>query len=125
MEAKAHTGELISDCQASDDGGLPLIRATLADLKRKLGVTEEHDWLKRYYQFANRLAVLNFLVRNNESARLLLIYFVGDKRPDGISSPQSEGAWEQALADQSNWLGLEKEHALFSRIHKLFVPTVM
>jgi hypothetical protein len=125
LEAKAHAGEVISDCQATDDGGLPLIRATLASVKRDLCVPAERDWLRRYYQFANRLAVLHFLMRNNVNARLLFIYFIGDKRPDGISCPQSEAAWEQPLMDQANWLGLSGEHTLSTRIHKLFVPTSM
>lgn len=125
VEAKAHTGEMISDCQASEDGGLPAIRATLAELKRELGVGEHHDWLKRYYQYANRLAVLHFLVNKNENAHLLFVYFAGDKRPDGIACPQNEAAWEQALTDQANWLGLSNKHTLSDRIHKLFVPTIM
>jgi hypothetical protein len=125
VEAKAHIGEMVSDCQAKEDGGLPAIRAILADLKRDLGVPAERNWLVRYYQFANRLAVLNSLVRNNAPARLLFIYFVGDRRPDGISCPQNNTAWEQALLDQARWLGLEREHMLSNRVHKLFVPTLM
>jgi len=124
VEAKAHIGEMISDCQAKDDGGLPVIRATLADVKRDLGIPAEHDWLKRYYQFANRIAVLHLLVRNSANARLLFVYFIGDKRSD-VSCPQNEAAWEQALTDQDSWLGLTGEHLLSNRIHKLFVPIVM
>lgn len=46
--AKAHIGEMFSDCQASEDGGLPMIRATFAKLKQEFGVAEQHDWFKRY-----------------------------------------------------------------------------
>src|ERR1019366_1984891 len=81
--------EMVSNCQAKEDGGLPVIRAILADLKRDLGVPAEHNWLMRYYQFANRLAVLNLLVRNKAPASLLFSDFTGDKRRDEISCPQS------------------------------------
>ena len=79
VEAKAHIGEMQSDCEATEKGGLLTIRSTLADLKRDLGVPAERDWLVRYYQVANRLAILNLLTRNKAPARLLFIYFVGDK----------------------------------------------
>jgi hypothetical protein len=125
VEAKAHIGEMVSNCQAKEDGGLPAIRAILADLKRELGVAEEHDWLRHYYQFANRLAVLHLLVRNNAPARLLFIYFTGDKSREGISCPRSDAEWGQALLEQARWLGLEREHMLSNRVHKLFVPTLM
>ncbi len=57
VEAKAHIGEMQSDCEATEKGGLLTIRSTLADLKRDLGVPAERDWLVRYYQVANRLAI--------------------------------------------------------------------
>lgn len=125
VEAKAHTRELRSDCQANEDGGWPAIRLALGNVKRDLGVPEERDWLNRYYQFANRLAVLHLLLSNNANARLLFVYFIGDERPDGIPCPQNKGEWEPALLEQANWLGLSDEHKLANRIYKLFVPTVM
>lgn len=125
VEAKAHAGEMVSDCQASQDGGLPVIRATMSNLKRDLGVSEQKDWLRRYYQYANRLVVLDFLIKHGEGARLLFIYFTGDKREDGITCPQTEIDWEKALSDQAKWLGLPARHALTDRIHTLFLPIVM
>jgi len=122
VEAKAHAGEMISACQAGEAGGLPQIRKALNGLKRDLGVADQCDWLSRYYQFANRLAVLNFLTQNGVPARLLFVYFVGDNRPDGILCPQSNESWEPALLEQARWLGLEHEHRLSKRIHKLFLP---
>ncbi len=125
VEAKAHLGEMCSDCQASEKGGLAVIRERFGELKRMLGVAAERDWLHRYYQFANRLAVLSFLTRNGVPARLLFVYFVGDRPRDGAQCPQTEGEWKAALAEQASWLGLERRHALSDRIHSIFVPTVM
>jgi hypothetical protein len=123
VEAKAHIGEMVSDCHAKEESGLPIIRATLADVKRALDVPEACDWLKRYYQYANRLAVLRLLLCNKVPARLLFIYFVGDKRSDGISCPQNKVEWESALKEQATWLGLKDGHMLSNRIHTLFIPT--
>ena len=64
----------------------------------------------------------SLLTRNKAPARLLFIYFVGDKRPDGISCPQSKAEWDPALHEQDSWLGLEREQFLSNRIYKLFVP---
>jgi hypothetical protein len=44
VEAKAHIGELKSNCKA--DGGLDLIRKTVDATKAALGVPGECDWLK-------------------------------------------------------------------------------
>ena len=79
VEAKAHLGEVISDCRAIERGGRSKIQEALDELKQELDVPTERDWLRRHYQYANRLAVLYFLSKNDVPARLLHIYFVGDK----------------------------------------------
>lgn len=126
VEAKAHIGELNSSCQASEDGGLRKIKKALEHTKQALCISSERDWLTHYYQFANRVAILNFLVENQVPARLLFIYFVGDEFPKDKfpkqECPTDELGWDSALRDQSQWLGLDKPHALEGRIHKLFLP---
>jgi len=124
VEAKAHLDELKSRCGAKEKGGLRQIRDALAVLKRALGVDEECDWLNGYYQLANRLAVLNFLTQNGVPARLVLIYFTGDTREDGMTCPRNEGEWQVALSDQDQWLRLEGDHPLAKRIHKVFLPVL-
>ena len=44
-----------------------------------LGVSADRDWLKGYYQYANRIAALHFLTQHKVPAHLLLIYFLGDR----------------------------------------------
>jgi hypothetical protein len=124
VEAKAHLGEIASHCGAKESGGLPNIRKVLDDLKRTLGAADDRDWLNGYYQFANRLAVLDFLTRNGIPARLLFIYFVGDKRADGMKCPEAEEQWQEALSAQDRWLGAKADHPLTNRIHKLFLPVL-
>ena len=51
----------------------------------------------------------SLLTRNKAPARLLFIYFVGDKRPDGISCPQSKAEWDPALHEQDSYSEQGKE----------------
>jgi hypothetical protein len=124
VEAKAHTGELRSDCGADERGGLSKIRNALDELKLVFGAPAGSDWLKGYYQLANRLAVLNFLNGRKVPARLILLYFCGDKRPDHYECPSSEQAWQPALDEQARQLGLDYKHSQFDRVHKFFLPVI-
>lgn len=123
VEAKAHLGELRSSCQAKPEGGRDTIIAALTETKFALGVPTERDWLNGYYQYCNRIAVLSLLTRCEVPARLLFLYFTGDRFPDDpkVECPQSEAEWADALADQSCHVGLPKGHVLEDRIHKLFL----
>lgn len=122
VEAKAYPAEMARDCGAKQEGGLPLIVSTFARTKAALGVSSERDWLRRYYQYANRIAALHVMLSAGVPARLLFIYFFGDKRPD-MRCPAREGEWTTPLAEQDRHLGLSRTHALADRIHKLFLET--
>jgi hypothetical protein len=128
VEAKAHVEELFSDCKASEHGGLPAIKRALESTKSVLGIPSDRDWLQRYYQYANRLTILNFLRGNGVPARLLFVYFTGDSFKADPSCkfdcPKDEAGWKAALQAQSQWLGLEQPHPLADYVHKLFVPIV-
>ena len=127
VEAKANEQELASSCSASERGGLNLITETLARTKQALGVAEDKNWLNGYYQYANRLAVLNFLRDQQIPAHLLFIYFTGDKGDARRNCPVDENAWDEALRKQSNHLGLPPDHPLQDRVHRVFlqVDTVL
>lgn len=75
-----------------------------------------------YYQYAQRLAVLDHRTRHGVGARLLFIYFCGYARPESFVCPQSEDEWGEALNDQEQRLGLPDRHCLSGSIHKLFLP---
>jgi hypothetical protein len=128
VEAKAHIEELFSDCKASDNGGRALITQALGQTKKSLGVPPDRDWLSRYYQYANRLTVLDFLRSNGMPARLLFVYFTGDSfEPDPMhkfNCPKDEPGWKLALDAQSEWLGLRPVHSLSEYVHKIFIPVV-
>lgn len=124
VEAKSHLGELKSNCRASENGGLPTIRKALCQTKNDLGIDERADWLKDYYQHANRIATLNFMIQNGECGRLLFVYFCGDRFPPDkkVNCPKIKEGWLEALKEQDRHLGLSKDHPLSSRVHKIFVP---
>jgi hypothetical protein len=125
VEAKGNLEELRSSCGAkAGEAGAVLIAQTFARTKRRLGVDPARDWLNGYYQYANRLAVLDFLNEENEPARLLFIYFTGDKNGERNCPPEAAG-WREALAEQDRHLGLGDGHPLSQRVHKLFLPAAM
>ena len=122
VEAKAHVGEIKSDCRAKEKSK-EKIDAAFREVKRGLGIACDNDWKKGYYQFANRLATLYFLDAHGITARLLCIYFIGDKFPNSkCVCPKSQEEWTEALKKQDYYLGLSAEHRLQDRICSVFLP---
>jgi hypothetical protein len=132
VEAKAHTGEIRSDCGAKDAqgrGGLGKIKTALGDTIDAYGFeSTPDDWLKGYYQYANRLACLHFLRQNSIPARLVFIYFVGDKWGGGKiggkfpNCPKTAGDWDKHLHAMYKHLGLNGASELEKHVHKVFLP---
>lgn len=122
VEAKAHLGEIKTDCGAESDNSKKRITRVFDETKKALGAHPAADWMKRYYQFANRLAVLHHLIRHNIGAHLLFIYFCGDRQRGRATCPLDELGWRDALIAQDAHIGLPARHPLASRIHKLFLP---
>jgi hypothetical protein len=121
VEAKANTQELLSECGAKDTESIKLIRKTLNRTKAALGVAGACDWMRPYYQFCNRLAVLHVLSHAGSASRLLYIYFCGDVGDGGRTCPASEAEWTEALAKLGSHVGLPANHSLNNRIHKCFI----
>jgi hypothetical protein len=127
VEAKGHTGELRSKCQAKG-GAKSKIEAALAKVKEHVGAPKDADWLNRYYQYANRLAVLDFLRKEKIKTRLVFVYFYGDKFRDGQTRkgkddvcPTGKDGWKRALDAQDKHLGLPGNRRLSPYIHKLYL----
>ncbi|MEC5383832.1 hypothetical protein VSX64_24215, partial [Aurantimonas sp. C2-6-R+9] len=124
VEAKANLEELSSSCQAKKEGGRSLIESTLSMSKQKLGVDADRDWLNGFYQYCNRVAVLSFLQDQGIPARLLFVYFTGDRSGPGRTCPQDVEGWAPVLRAQTEHVGLPVVHPLKDRIHRTFVPVV-
>jgi hypothetical protein len=101
-------------CSAAKNGGLAKIREALDSTIKAHGFTANvEDWLSPYYQFANRLAHLDFLLKHNIRARLILLYFCGDDwggkalidgRPP--KCPKEAQGWDGYLRDMHQRLGM-------------------
>jgi len=100
-----------------------IVRA-FGETKRDLGVPKDRDWLNGYYQFCNRIAALYFLNAYGVPARLLNLYFLGDRQPDR-TCPRDEEGWQEALQAQAEHVGLPAGHRLEARMHELFLPMVL
>jgi hypothetical protein len=122
VEAKANLEELRSDCGAKSARSLATIGRAFDETKWALGVPEDRDWFHGYYQFCNRIAALHFLNKHHIPARLLYIYFVGDKGDARRTCPQDEREWHDALRAQEAHVGLPGGHKLEIRMHKVFLP---
>ncbi|HYN87460.1 MAG TPA: hypothetical protein VER55_02960 [Ardenticatenaceae bacterium] len=121
VEAKAHLAELKSSCKATDPHAERQIAASLDDVKRALGVPADRDWMQEYYQYCNRIAALYFLDKQGIDAHLVFIYFYGDPNP-WVKPLKTIAAWDVALEEQAQHVGLPENHPLSERIHKLFLP---
>ena len=102
VEAKAHERELVSICQASPES-LALITRSLAETKVAIGARADADWLTGYYQYANRIAHLQFLRKHGVPAALVFVYFTNDAE---MSGPRSRDGWQAGLRAAHEHLGL-------------------
>jgi hypothetical protein len=123
FETKANQPEFCSHICGAVGKGRTLIESAMSKVKRHLSVHRDFQWLGTYYQYANRLACLYFLnVLRKVPARLVLVYFTGDKFPDARQCPSSDAEWRELIRACHLTLGLSEEHALRDRVHELFVP---
>jgi hypothetical protein len=129
VEAKAHVEELRSSCSASEKGGLNTIRDSLnATIKSNGFAADLNDWLSPYYQYANRLAHLQFLLQHNIPARLVFLYFYGDDWGDKTingkapNCPKDAKGWDACLKEMHARLRIHGQSNLEQRVHSLFLP---
>ncbi len=103
VEAKAHVGELKSDCGACP-ASLTQIQESLAEAGRYFQTTKTIEWSTTYYQYANRLAHL-YLLRelNRLPAWLIFLYFVNAEE---VGGPKSNDGWRPAIEAVHAHLGI-------------------
>ncbi len=121
LEAKAHVGEMKTNSGAENLESIQKIGRAFEEVKRSLGASPKADWTRGYYQAANRMATLYFVLRERVPARLLFLYFLGDRFP-GKACPRTQRKWMPAISAQWAHLGLATDHSLADRVHGLFLP---
>jgi hypothetical protein len=126
VEAKAHTHELKGNgCGASNPRSIQKIERALTETKAAFGAgsTPLENWLGAYYQYANRLAALHFLrnaAQQPVPARLLFIYFIGDKH-NNQDCPRSRDDWMPAVNAMEAVLGIDHDSPLYARVHHMYL----
>ena len=89
---------------ASAESSRRQIKASLGETAQSLGVPSGHDWWKRFYQYANRLAHAYLLDRlNGIPVRLVFLYLVGDA---DVGGPTSRAEWQAEIHTVHAELGL-------------------
>jgi hypothetical protein len=121
VEAKSHIPELISTLKATKEASKTKILSSLEETKKRFGVKSDYDWTKTFYQYANRLAHVYLLRKNNVPAFLVNIYFLNDLEMDG---PQSADEWKGAIRLQHRCLGL-RENLLEKLVVDIFVDVTV
>lgn len=129
VEAKAHSGEIESK---TNSGSNQNIRNAFEKTQQRFGIYSNH-WFGKYYQLANRLAFVNFLLDNEINASLLYIYFLnGGKKcqlkKEGKKATQvlvknhsveTREEWNEAIEKQYHELGINDHTKQY--ISKIFV----
>lgn len=124
VEAKAHLGELKSPGSQAIPKSLEKITALMNAAKKSYGVEPNISWTDKYYQQANRMAVLWFLnEKYKENAYLLNVCFTGDEFKHGKAKcPKNKEGWADGISKMKKALGLSECSSLENRIHYLYLP---
>ncbi len=125
VEAKAHFGEMESPWHAKNAESQAMIRSAMADTAKVVtrGGVPTNAWLNKFYQYANRLAVLNFLSRTYTPpipARLIFIYFYGELMPN-CECPQTQDEWEDHLHSVHSEMDIDPQSPLMQRVHHVYL----
>jgi hypothetical protein len=78
VEAKAHVSELCGEGCGAGQGSYRTIDIALRKTQSWLGVSHSLLWTGRFYQYANRLAHLYFLLQAGVPAWLVNVHFLAD-----------------------------------------------
>lgn len=119
IEAKAHIPELLSGGSRATPASLKTINQSLEQTRAALAPRSKGGWASSsFFQYANRLAFLQFLREHNElPAHLVFVYFTNDT---GMGGPSTEAEWRGAIRLMEASLGLSA-HRLTRYVHKVFV----
>ncbi|WP_417291568.1 hypothetical protein [Corallibacter sp.] len=109
IEAKAHLGELSQSCGASKHSLSKIEDALLKTAENNgINIIKDNPWTKKYYQFANRIYIQDFLNRSGIKSKLINIYFLGDMSSKNRKSPKNKEKWEIEIDKMKRYLNIEK-----------------
>ncbi|MFA5297647.1 MAG: hypothetical protein WC389_05500 [Lutibacter sp.] len=129
IEAKAHMNEVRTNSNATNKESIRLIQNAFILTKEQFEIKSTNDWSKKYYQLANRLAFLKFMIDNNIKAHLLNIYFLNGYTKRSYENRKtiledknvlSQIEWQKTINKQYEYLGI-KESEIKNYITSIFV----
>ena len=107
VEAKAHKDEIKS---GNNKHGGTHSKEILEFMKSQFSCATE-EWIKDYYQFANRLSTVSLLNNNGISCKLVNIYFVDGyyDREHSINKDTSEESFRAEIVQELKALGIDEK----------------
>jgi len=117
VEAKSHIPEMISSLKATSKASKTKILGSLEETKKWFGVKSDYDWTTPFYQYANRIAHVYLLRKNDLPAFLVNVHFLNDSEMDG---PQSAVEWRGAIRLMHRCLGL-RENLIENLVADVFI----
>ena len=121
VEAKAQLKELDSPCKAESEKSIKQIETAFEATQKRFNIKTKDSWLKQYYQLANRLAFVNFMLDNGIQCSLLNIYFLNgwSKKPE--NNVLKIGDWKKAIQAEYSYLGINDNDEVKKYISEIFV----
>lgn len=113
VEAKAHIGEVLSPASQAGPESRARIEAALVAAAQSVGAVPRAPWVETFYQLGNRIAHLEWLMRHEQPAWLVLVNFVGD---DEMGGPKTSEAWHAAYEVVWHVMGVPARSAIMKRI---------
>lgn len=119
VEAKANLKELESDSGVKDSNSKKLIEKAFEATQKRFNIKTQNSWLKKYYQLANRLAFINFMLDNGIHCELLNIYFINGWSKNPNKNVSDIKTWKEKIMEEYTYLGINNEAKKY--ISEIFV----
>ena len=118
VEAKANLKELESSSGA-DKESKKQIEEAFEQTQKRFNIKAKNSWLNKYYQLANRLAFVNFMLDNGVQCSLLNIYFINGWPNDPEKNVTKIETWKEKIRDEYSYLDINNEAKKY--ISEIFV----
>jgi len=123
--AKTHIDEIYSWCGSKSDKSRSLIANAFTETKKAFNAekTPLVNWLEPYYQLCSRLTLLYFLRKKCKpevKAKLLMIYFYGDKFRNR-NCPRTPEEWKFIMRKIYQDIGVDETSELMNDIHSIYL----
>ncbi|MBL7965651.1 MAG: hypothetical protein JNK09_01540 [Prolixibacteraceae bacterium] len=99
VEAKAHLKEIKSKTDSASNQN---IQSAFNETQKRFDISN-NNWFGEYYQLANRLAFINFLLDNNINASLLYVFFINGYEKRQIKDKKKITVECKSVINQQDW----------------------